>query len=81
MENMNTNPSNSKMWTVVAVAVFAAVILAGWLWWAKPATAPETETRLSEIDTTSELDMELQATDLGDLEAELQTTDADLNAL
>lgn len=81
MENLNMNPSNSKMWAGVAVAVFLAIVLAGWMWWAKPAAAPESETRLSDIDTTSELDMELRATDLGDLEAELQSTDADLNAL
>lgn len=78
---MNMNPSGSKMWTGVAVAVFVAILLAGWMWWAKPAAAPVSETGLSATDTTDELDQELQATDLGNPDAELQAMEADLNAL
>jgi len=72
--------NNSKMWLGVAVAV-AVVGLFAWMWWAQPAAAPVSETGLSATDTTLAIDQELQATDLGNLEAELQATDADLNAL
>lgn len=72
--------NNSKMWLGVVLAV-AVIGLLGWMWWAQPAAAPTSETGLSATDTASEIDKELQATDLGNLNSELQTTDADLNAL
>ena len=81
-EQMNMTPARkSRTWFwVVGVAVIALAVV-GWMWWATPAAAPVSETGLTETDTTSEIDMELQATDLGDLEAELQATEADLQSL
>ena len=75
---MPTEKSKTWVWVVVAVAVLA---VAGWMWLANPVTAPVNETGVSETDTTATIDEELKATDLGDLEAELQATDADLNSL
>lgn len=72
--------NNSKMWLGLAVGAVVVGLLA-WMWWAKPAAAPVSETGLSATDTTSEIDKELQATDLGNPADELKTTDADLNAL
>ncbi len=81
-EQMNMAPvGKSKTWFWVAGVAAAILAVAGWMWWAKPAAAPVSETGLSEADTTAALDEELQATDLGDLEAELQATDADLQSL
>lgn len=70
--------NNSKMWLGVAAAV---VGLLAWMWWANPASAPANETGLSPTDTTLVIDMELQATDLGNPADELKTTDADLKTL
>lgn len=78
--NMQAPASGSKTWLWVAAAA-AVLAVAGWMWWATPAAAPVSETGLSETDTTAELDAELQATDLGDLDAELEAMNADLNAL
>lgn len=85
MENEMQNTQNSKTWFWVAAAV-VAVAVAGWLWWGYwPASAPSTsETAgpaLSTDDTTAAIEQELNATDFGNLEAELQATDADLNSL
>jgi len=72
--------NNSKMLLGVAVAA-VALGLFGWMWWAQPAAAPMSETGLSATDTTSEINRELQATDLGSPANELKATDADLKAL
>lgn len=79
--NMAAPAGKSKTWLWVAIAVVAVLAAAGWMWLATPASAPVSETGLTADDTTDVLDQELQATDLGDLDAELQATDADLNAL
>ena len=74
--------NSSKTWLWVALVV--VVVVAGWLWLSRQATAPTLEVSgppLSESDTTSAIEQELNATDFGDLEAELQATDADLNSL
>ena len=78
--------SKNKTWLWVTAAVLAVAALAFWMWWSpRQATAPgASETAgpaLSAQDTTSAIDAELNATDFGNLEAELQATDADLNSL
>lgn len=79
---METTSSKTWLWAVVAVAVVAAA----WLWLgSRPASAPDTsETAgpaLSADDTSVNLEAEVNATDLGNLEAELQSTEADLQSL
>ena len=78
---MNTQ-NKTWLWVVVLLAVAAAA----WLWWGYwPVSAPGTsETAgpaLSQEDTTAAIEQELGATDLGNLEAELQSTEADLQSL
>ena len=74
---------NSKKWMWVAAVVVVLAVL-GWWMWQKPAsvTAPETAgPALSPEDTTVAIEQELDATDLGDIDAELQATEADLQSL
>lgn len=77
--------TQNKTWLWVAGVVAVAAVLGGWFWWSNQAVAPTTsETAgpaLGAEDTTAAIDQELNATDLGDLEAELQATEADLQAL
>ena len=80
------NAQNSKSWSWLVWLLVAALVAVGaWMWWARQAAAPEvSETAdpvLSQEDTTDAIEAELAATDFGDLEAELQATDADLNSL
>ncbi|MBI3046113.1 MAG: hypothetical protein HYY86_01005 [Candidatus Harrisonbacteria bacterium] len=74
--------SKTWLWVVVA-AVIAAAAWLGWSYW--PASAPSVSEiagpALSADDTTTAIEAELNATDFGDLEAELQSTEADLNSL
>ena len=80
MEPTEQNSPKTWVWVVLVVAAVAA----GWLWLSRQATAPALEIAgppLGESDTTSAIETELNATDFGDLEAELQATDADLNSL
>ncbi len=76
---------NSKTWLWVVAAVVALAVLGGWLWQSNQAVAPATsETAgpaLSVGDTAAVVDQELNATDLGNFEKELKTTEADLNTL
>lgn len=60
-----------------------ALVVAVWLWWGwRQAAAPEIAgPALSPTDTTAAIDQELSATDFGDLETELQSTEADLQSL
>lgn len=61
---------------VVAVAVVLVLVLR------QPAEAPESAgPALSEEDTTAAIEKELQATDFGDIEAELEALEADLQSL
>jgi len=81
---MNMQASGPKNWMWLAAAAIAVLLVLSWWMWrgAREASAPETgEPALSESDTTATLEQELQSTDLGDLEAELQATDADLQSL
>lgn len=74
--------SKKRMWLAAAAIAILAVL--GWWMWrgAREVTAPEIGgSALSESDTTAAIDQELQSTDLGDLEAELQATNADLQSL
>ena len=78
--------SKNRTWLWVTVAVLVVAALVGWMWWSpRQATAPGASEiagpALSAQDTTSAIDAELNATDFGNLEAELQATDADLNSL
>ena len=61
----------------------AVAVVAGWLWQgSRQATAPEISgPALSQEDTTTAIEQELEATDFGNLEAELQSTEADLQSL
>ena len=76
---------NSKTWLWVTGAVVVAAVFGGWFWWSNQAVAPTTSDTagpvLSETDTTAAIDQELNATDFGNLEAEMQATDADLQSL
>lgn len=79
---MEQTSPKTWLWVVVVVAVAAAA----WFWLGSwPASAPDTsETAgpaLSADDTTATLEAEANATDLGNLEAELQSTEADLQSL
>lgn len=76
---------NSKTWLWVAAVVVVAAVLGGWFWWSNSAVAPTVSDTagpaLSGEDTTASIDQELNATDFGDLEKEIQSTEADLQAL
>ena len=63
-----------------------AVAAAAWLWWGLgraivPATSEISSPALMAEDTTAVIEAELNATDFGDLEKELQSTEADLQSL
>lgn len=80
------NQSNNRNRTWLAAAAIAALVAVGaWMWWARQAAAPGVpETAgpaLNADDTTAAIEQELNATDLGNLEAELQSTEADLQSL
>lgn len=82
--NMQAMPASAaKKWMWVAAAAVAALAVLGfWMWWAQEAATPEIGgPALNESDTTAAIEQELQATDLGNLEAELQATEADLQSL
>ena len=66
----------SKTWIWVVVVVLLAVAL--WWWNQQSAIAPEI---VSEGDTTVAIDQDLNAVDLGDVDAELQDLEADVNSL
>lgn len=75
---------NSKTWLWVVAVV--AVVAAAWLWWGSwlasaPSSSETAGPALTAEDTSSAIEAEANATDLGNLEAELQSTDADLNSL
>ena len=76
---------NSKTWLWVVAVVIVLAAFGVWFWQSNQAVAPATsETAgpaLSADDTTTSIDKELNATDFGDLEVELQSTEADLNSL
>lgn len=66
---------------IIAVAV-VVIALAGWLWYQKGyAPATEQETSQEQSDTTSSIQADLEALDLGDLDAEFESIDQDLNSL
>ena len=64
----------------------AVVAAAAWFWWGLgqatvPATSEISSPALMAEDTTAVIEAELNATDFGDLEKELQSTEADLQSL
>lgn len=72
--------SKTWLWALAAALVLAVAV---WLWWGwRQAVAPEIAGPvLGPTDITAAIDQELNATDFGDLETELQSTEADLNSL
>jgi len=78
---MEQNSSKTWLWVVAVVVAVAAGV---WLWQSRQAAAPTLEISgpaLNAEDTTVAIEAELNATDFGDLEAELQSTEADLQSL
>lgn len=74
-----------KFWMVV---VIIAVVLVGWWMLSRPAAAPQnpagSETQTSNLpagDSVVEVNQILDSVDTGDLDAEFQAIDADLNNL
>ena len=68
---------NKKLLIAIIVIVLAAAAL--WWWQSQVPAAPSAEETGS--DDTATISQELDAVDLGDLDKEFQTIDADLNAL
>lgn len=62
---------------IIGIVVLVVAVLAWWLFASKPATAPTTET----LPAAGEFTQELSGLDQVDLEADLQSLDADLKAL
>ena len=74
--------NSSKTLVLAAVGVVALAVGAWLLMGSRQAAAPEISgPALGQEDTTSAIEAELNATDFGDIDAELQATDADLNSL
>ena len=74
------NGLSRAAWTVVVVIILVALCLLIYLRGALP--GDETAgPPLSEGDTTAVLEQELEATDLGDIDAELEALEEDLLAL
>ena len=78
---MDNTTSKKSFWAWLVAVVVLALLVFLWLSRSKEAGAPFGDESLSSDDTTAALERELQATDLGDLEKELQSTEADLNSL
>lgn len=68
---------------IVLIVVVAAAVLLFWMWqqgilpFGQQAEAPETE----QGDTTTDIQEQLDAVDLGDLDAEFKDIDRDLESL
>ncbi|MDO8584957.1 MAG: hypothetical protein Q7R85_02435 [bacterium] len=71
------------------VLIIAIVVVGAWLWWMNaepsevvvaPITAPVVEVT-PEVSPTSDIDADLGAIDIGDVGADFQGIDADLNQL
>lgn len=65
-----------KGWVVWAVIIVIIALAAIFIFWSGPAA-----TEIGTEDTTSAIDAQLGSIDFGDLEAELQDIDADVNQL
>ncbi|GEM_PF-6303345 len=77
---MKNENGGAGLWILFAVAAG----IAAFLMLRQPATEQLPEAvnpALSEEDTTTVIEEELQATDLGDLDANINSLDADINAL
>lgn len=71
---------------VLATALIAVVMLGAGFWWLnqKPLVIPEPPNSVpvsTATDTTTVIEQDLNAVDLGNLDAEFQTIDQDLNTL
>lgn len=66
--------------TIIIIAIIVVVVILAFTALRKQATAPVVETPLGE-DTTAAIEQGLEAVDLGDLDAEFQAIDQDLNSL
>lgn len=84
--NLNPNPGNKK--SLVIIIIGAIVVLAAlgiWYWKIQTPSVPEKtsapQQSVKKEDSTSAIDQELNSIDIGDLNAEFQTIDTDLNSL
>ena len=78
----------SKIWMWVVVAVVVVAVIAAFAWWryvpqAMPSvpSAGVISAPLTGGDTTADIDKDLGAVDLGDVDQELNQLDADINQL
>ena len=63
------------------VAVVVVAVVAWWLTGYKAEEPSPAGASISDADTTTEIDKELSATDLGNLEGEIDSVSQDLNSL
>ena len=76
---MNNQKGGIWLWVLLVVVVLGIAYLC--LIYFGRNLNPYRATGLSSEDTTEAIEKELQATDFGDLDKELQQTEADLNSL
>ena len=75
---------NKTIWTIVIIVIIAAGY---WLWNSKWGSQPGPESALPEVpevsqeDTTTAIQQDLEQIDLGDIEEQFQGIDSELNNL
>ena len=71
-----------KKTLLIIIIVLALTAISVWWWTSRSAPSlPSLEPEAPGSDTTSAIESELQNIDLGDLDAEFQNLDADINSL
>ncbi|MDP3975160.1 MAG: hypothetical protein Q8P88_02670 [Candidatus Jorgensenbacteria bacterium] len=83
-QNSSIMPEAKKgrSWVMWAVLIIIIALAAIFIFWQGPSVqAPEVGTEVGTEDTTSAIDTQLGGVDLGDLESEFQSIDADLGQL
>lgn len=84
--NLNPNPGNKKSSVIIIIGAIVVLAVLG-IWYWKIQTPPvsektnEPQQSVKKEDSTSAIDQELNSIDIGDLNAEFQTIDSDLNSL